>query len=205
MFAWWCLKPLSTIFQLYRGGQFYWRRKLGGSGENQRPVASHWQTLSHIVVHFALIEIQTHNISGDRHWGSSKSNYHNHMITTKMAPIFCKDRGTISIWDIPLRIANQTAFLYFRFPIGRHCHGGEGRILRCWYQGFFRVFWEMAFFVCLGILYRQKSNFGKITLYSYSIKGIQAVIIEFVFIVKVANIRCFILIAVEIFHNIIHK
>ena len=72
-------------------------------------------------------------------------------------------------------------------------------------QGFFRVFWEMAFFVCLGIFHRQKSNFGKITLYSYSIKGIQAVIIEFVFIVKVANIRCFILIAVEIFHNIIHK
>jgi hypothetical protein len=37
--------------------------------ENHRPVASlsHLQTLSHNVVHLALIEIRTHNISGDRH------------------------------------------------------------------------------------------------------------------------------------------
>jgi hypothetical protein len=38
----------------------------GGPGENHRPVASHRQTLSHNV-HLTLIEIRTHNFSGDRH------------------------------------------------------------------------------------------------------------------------------------------
>ena len=39
-----------------------------GPEENHRPVASYWQILPHNVVHLALIEIQTHNISGVRHW-----------------------------------------------------------------------------------------------------------------------------------------
>jgi hypothetical protein len=38
------------------------------TGGHHRPVTKHWQTLSHNVVHFALIKIRTHNISGDRHW-----------------------------------------------------------------------------------------------------------------------------------------
>ena len=54
-------------------------------GENHRPVASHWQTLSHNVVHFTLIEIRTHNISGDDCIGSCKSNYHT--ITATTAPL----------------------------------------------------------------------------------------------------------------------
>jgi hypothetical protein len=40
----------------------------GGPEENHRPVASHWQTLSHNGVYLALIEIRTHNISGHMHW-----------------------------------------------------------------------------------------------------------------------------------------
>ena len=38
-----------------------------------------------------------------------------------------------------------------------------------------------------------------------SLKGIQVVRIDFFLISKVANIRCFILIAVEFFYNIIRK
>jgi hypothetical protein len=39
-------------------------------GENPRPVASHWQTLSHNVVSSTPCprEVWTHNVSGDRHW-----------------------------------------------------------------------------------------------------------------------------------------
>jgi hypothetical protein len=63
----WCLMPLSTIFQLYRGGQFYWWRKPEIPGENHRPATSHWQTLALNVVHLAMSGIPTENINGDRH------------------------------------------------------------------------------------------------------------------------------------------
>ena len=65
-----CLTPHAAIFQLYRhGDQFYWWRKPRVPGVNQRPVASHRQTLSHNVVSSTphLSGIQTHNASGDRH------------------------------------------------------------------------------------------------------------------------------------------
>ena len=39
----------------------------GEPRENHRPVASYRQTLSPNVLHIALIEIHTHNISSDRH------------------------------------------------------------------------------------------------------------------------------------------
>ena len=52
----------------------------GGTGEKNRPVASHWQILSHNVVHLALIEFRTRNRTDCI--GSCKSNYHTIMATT---------------------------------------------------------------------------------------------------------------------------
>jgi hypothetical protein len=69
--------PHSTLLQLYRGDQFYWRRKPEYPGKT---AVSHWQTLSHNFVS-CLCGIRTHNISGDMHWL-----HRYHMITTTMAP-----------------------------------------------------------------------------------------------------------------------
>jgi len=59
---------LSTIIQLYRGGQFYWWRK----PEDPEKTTDLSQVTNRLyknnVLHLALMEIRTYNISRDRYW-----------------------------------------------------------------------------------------------------------------------------------------
>jgi hypothetical protein len=63
----WCLAPLSKIFQLDHGGQFHWKKSEYPEEDLPQVTDKLYHTMLYRV-HLAMSIIRAHNLRCDQHW-----------------------------------------------------------------------------------------------------------------------------------------
>jgi len=110
--VWWYSTPLSTIYRIYRVGQFYWWRKTG-----KKPLTYHKSLINFITLLYtspwSRFELTTSVVIGTDCIGSRKSYYHTITATTVSLSAFLQ-RYLYLISEMPVPSQGHYGFRIFR-------------------------------------------------------------------------------------------